>query len=91
MKRRTLITLLITLFVSACTEQSCARQYGGESDVSIPCGRKLVIATWKDNDLWFLTRAWKDGDQAESYVFNESSSWGLMEGTVNIKECQKTR
>lgn len=63
-----------------------ARNYGGSATVSIPPGRKLVTATWKNDDLWYLTRPMNQGEVPEAYEFKESSSYGLVEGTVKFVE-----
>lgn len=63
-----------------------AKEYGGSTSVALPQGQKLITATWKDNDLWYLTRSMKEGDVAESYQFKEESSYGIWNGTVTIVE-----
>jgi hypothetical protein len=72
-------------FVS-CTAQQRAKKYGGSATVNIPADKKLVIATWKGDNLWLMTRPRKEGETPETYFFQESSSWGVFEGTITIKE-----
>lgn len=69
-----------------CTANQRAKSFGGNAKVNLPAGQKLVTVTWKDDDLWYLTRVMTEGDKAETYTFQEESSWGLMEGTVTIIE-----
>lgn len=71
---------------AGCTEQMRARSYGGSASIALAPGVKLVTATWKESDLWLLTRKAKQGEQPETYTFKESSSMGLLEGTVIIQE-----
>jgi len=53
----------------------------------LPENTKLINATWKEGDsIWYLTRPSKTGDISETYNFNESSSFGMMEGKVIIVE-----
>jgi hypothetical protein len=52
----------------------------------LPNNQKLVNVTWKEGELWYLTRQMKQGEVAETYTFNEKSSFGLIEGTVIITE-----
>jgi len=80
---------LLALGVSACTEQSRARAVGGISSIELDSGRKLVTVTWKESDLWILTRAMRADEKPETYKFSESSSWGVMEGTVVLQERAK--
>lgn len=82
------LALVMTLLAmsSGCTEQERARNYGGPATVKLSPGKKLVNATWKQDDLWLLVRNVKPGEGQESYQFKESSSFGIMEGTVTIQE-----
>ena len=78
--------LAVILLVTGCTENRRARLYGGTSTQELPLNSKLVTATWKQDNLWLLTRPMHTNDTAETYEFRESSSFGLMEGRVIIKE-----
>ena len=82
-----LLALVITAaLATSCTEQQRARQFGGNATVNLPKGEKLVLATWKVDNLWYLTRPMNDADKIETYTFRESSSFGFAEGTVTIRE-----
>jgi len=78
---------LVALLLAGCTENERARSFGGSADVRLPPGQKLVTATWKENAaLWLLTRPARPGEEPEVLTFQESSSYGLVEGTVRIHE-----
>ena len=81
--RTLLLFLILTL---GCTEQYRAKHLGGTATTMIPAGWKLVTATWKDSNLWVLTRPMHENEIPETYTFQESGSWGLLEGTVIIQE-----
>ncbi len=85
---RIALGVLLTLGLSsiACTANEMARNYGGSTSITLPRCQKLVNATWKESSLWYLTRPARSGEQGEKYAFKESSSLGMMEGTVNIAE-----
>lgn len=73
-----------------CTKNSIARNWGGSTSLTLPAGQKLVMITWKEGDsLWYLYRPMRANEQAETYTFQESSSFGLMQGTVSIAELEK--
>lgn len=76
----------ICLLSAGCTENQRARQFGGTANETIPAGQKLLVATWKQDNLWLLTRPMKAGETPETYEFRESSSFGVMQGKVIIKE-----
>lgn len=80
------ILAVVLILFGGCTEQQRAKQFGGSATIDLPPGKKLVVATWKDDNLWFLTRDMEMGEKAETYTFAESSSWGMMEGVITIKE-----
>lgn len=80
------IACLVVMLTSGCTEQQRAKNWGGTATIELPEGKKLVMVTWKNDEIWFLTRDMRAGDLVETYEFSENSSWGFMEGTVIIKE-----
>lgn len=93
MKARTII-IILALFLTmgtglglySCTENIRTRAFGGKGTLNLPAGKKLINATWKETDLWFLTRTMTDKDIAETYTFTESSSFGVFEGEITIVE-----
>jgi hypothetical protein len=80
------VVILLVLGYYVFGGNSWSRRWGGTSTVDLPPGRKLVIATWKDESLWTLTRPMRDGELAEEYEFSERANLGVMEGKVVIKE-----
>jgi hypothetical protein len=83
---RTIVTLFL-LMLAGCTEQQMARQFGGTASIDLPRGTKLVTVTWKQGDtIWYLVRPMREGEQPEEYGFQESSSFGMVEGTVVLRE-----
>jgi hypothetical protein len=82
-----LLVLLSSLFIlTACTQQQRAKKYGGSATISLPTGMRLVEATWKGDDLWYLVRKRTDKEKPRSYIFSESSSWGVFEGKITFNE-----
>ena len=72
--------------VASCTENQMAKHYGGKMTVEIPKGQKFINATWKESQLWYVTKEMSPSDSADTYYFHEKSSWGITEGTVIFKE-----
>lgn len=79
-----LLVLILTLFLASCTSNERARLYGGTERITLDSGQRLVNVTWKDTDLWILTR--KDSSKPTTYSFKEKSSFGAMEGEIIIEE-----
>lgn len=77
---------LLLLVALSCTENSRARQFGGTTIVDLPKGTKLVTATWKKADLWYLYRPMTESETPQTTTFQEQSNLGMMEGKVIFKE-----
>jgi len=86
MKKVLAMLFTISILLCSCTAQQRAKKYGGSAVVNLPANTTLVTATWKGDNLWLLYRNRKNGEQPTSYQFRESSSWGMFEGVITIKE-----
>jgi hypothetical protein len=84
--KKMLIIAVLSLLVVSCTENSRVKNWGGKSTLELPKGQKLVNVTWKESELWYLTKPMTTSDSAETYYFQEESSWGVVEGTYVIVE-----
>src|SRR3989344_8896683 len=83
---RNLTILLVMLIAIGCTEQQRAKSLGGNATKNLEYCQKLVLITWKDDNLWFLTRPARQGETSDTYKFQENSSFGVLEGTVTVVE-----
>lgn len=86
MRKLLAVLFLVAVILSGCTESQRARVFGGEMTIELEEGQKLVNVTWKETDLWYLTRDRLEGEAVESYSFIEESTYGVLEGTVTFKE-----
>ena len=84
--KKVFLAIMLGVMVTSCTENNRVKNWGGEGNINLPKGRKLVNVTWKETEIWYLTRPMNSNDVAETYQFQEESSWGVMEGTYNIIE-----
>jgi len=66
-----------------------SRKYGGTTEIKLEKGQKLIEATWKDDDLWYLTEPMDSEYIPKMKVFKESSSFGIMEGKVIFIETKE--
>ncbi|HWY34503.1 MAG TPA: hypothetical protein VNX68_07645 [Nitrosopumilaceae archaeon] len=80
-----LVCIVIVAFTS-CTSNERARNYGGSETVTLDAGQKVVNVTWKEDDMWILTRPMRAEEVAETCKFQEKSSYGIMNGTITIVE-----
>jgi hypothetical protein len=82
-----LFTILLILFIAmSCRENIRVRTFGGKGEIQLPKGQKLVNATWKETNMWILTKPMTKTDTAETYSFAESSSFGVWQGTYLLVE-----
>ena len=80
-----MIVVLIWVAFSSCTSNSRARNFGGTETVELKPGYRLVNVTWKQDDLWVLTKQ-DTSTKPTQYSFHEKSSYGMMEGEIIIIE-----
>lgn len=80
------IVLLAVMGFSLTGCKSIARSYGGTITIDVPKGQKVIEATWKDNDVWYLTRPMREDEKPEIFTFQEDSNLGIIEGKVIFKE-----
>lgn len=84
---RIIITLVALLTIAtSCTEQHIARRYGGKMKIELPKGEKLIMATWKESNLFYLTEPMDSGYVPKEKVFRESSSLGVFESEIIFME-----
>lgn len=85
MKKIILILAVICMAFVSC-DQYTARNFGGETTIKLEPGEKLIEATWKDNDLWYLVEPMDSDYVPKIKIFKESSTMGIMEGEVTFIE-----
>ena len=90
MKKKILsVILIIILVIALCGCQAAARNLGSDVTIELEPNQKLEMITWKGSNLWYLTRPMTANDVAETHVFQESSIFGIVEGTVTIIESKE--
>lgn len=80
-----IILAILIVLLSGCG-QTYTRKLGGTMKIDLPANTKLELITWKDESLWYLTRPMRDDDIAETHTYQQSSEFGVFEGTVIIEE-----
>ena len=65
-----------------------AKKVGGSANIELPPKSKLVLLTWKGDNLWVLSRPFREGEKAETYTYQEDSKWGLIEAKIVIRETE---
>lgn len=83
--KKLMVGLMLVLSLTGC-QQWTAKRAGGTASVDLAAGQKLINVTWKDNNLWILTRQMKQNESPETYTLTESSNLGILEGKVYLRE-----
>lgn len=93
MKRMKYITLIMSVLLSLmllCScEQGVTKNFGGSMTLELAPNQKLEMITWKDDSLWYLTRPMTEDDTPETHTFQQSSEFGVFEGTITIVETKE--
>lgn len=92
--KKKIIALSIAIITIGATLTGCnavTRTVGGTSTVTLPENKKLIEATWKESNLWYLVRDMREDEKAETYEFIEDSNCGVLEGKVIFKEVKKDK
>ena len=84
--KKVALVLIVFMMICGCTDNVRSKGWGGTSTENLEPGKKLINITWKNSDLWMLTRPMKSDDVPETYEFIEKSSIGMLSGKVIIKE-----
>ena len=80
------IAISILFGASSCTENQRARTFGGTSTIQVEKGKKVMMATWKGEDLFYMVEDMEDDYVPHNKELIESSSWGVIESKVIFKE-----
>lgn len=81
-----LIILLALPFITSCTENSRAKSFGGTMTIPVPAGNRVIGATFKEETMWYLYRPFEAGETPKTVIFQEKSSFGMVEGKVIFQE-----
>ena len=87
--KKFIVGLFLAFSLFSCTENSMVKNFGGKGTMELNPNEKLVNVTWKEEQLWILTRPMTEKDSAITYTFKEKSSFGMVEGSYTIIEIKK--
>lgn len=84
--KKYLFLLIALVAMCSCTKNRMARNYGGKMTIELPKGEKLINATWKEANLFYLTEPMEEGYVPKSKKFRESSNFGVWESEITFVE-----
>ncbi len=82
-----IVAIIITLACKVIFSSNWwAKSFGGTTTVTLEPNTKLVNATWKDSNLWYLVRPMRKGETSETFMLLEQSNLGVLQGKVIFVE-----
>lgn len=84
--KKILFIIATIMLLTSCTEQFCARQFGGNVEIKVPAGYKVTSATWKEDNIFYFIEPMEDDYTPKEKKFIESSSFGVLESEVIFVE-----
>ena len=82
------IVMALGISLTGC-EQKMTKSFGGNMTIELEPGEKLETIDWEDDSLWYLTRPMKEEEEPQTYKLEQSSEFGVFEGTVTIIESRE--
>ena len=86
--------ILFILFAAICLvscDQWVSKELGGTTTIKLEPGQKLVEATWKNSNLWFLVEPMDSDYVPKTKEFIESSMVGVFQGKVVFIESKEEK
>lgn len=77
---------LTTMVFTSCTKQERVRNFGGTEEITVEPGYRVMMATWKGSDLFYMIEEMPDDYQPHNKMLVESSAYGIIETTIVFKE-----
>lgn len=76
------VMIMVAIAAVSCTKQQMVRNYGGTETVKLPPNQRLLNATWKGDQLWYIVEPMPEGYIPTTKTFKEKSAFGVVEGSV---------
>jgi|NOAtaT_6_FD_contig_31_4684121_length_284_multi_2_in_0_out_0_1 hypothetical protein len=77
---KNIVFLIFGIILVGCTDNQRARKFGGSEVVKLKPNEILVNVTWKESNLWLLTK----DTITNTLYFREKSNWGLFDGQIEF-------
>lgn len=89
MKKLLCLVGIIGVVLTTAGCQYTTKNLGGDMVLELKPNQKLEEITWKDDNLWYLTRPMREDEEPETHTFQQKSEMGVFEGTVTIVESKE--
>jgi hypothetical protein len=89
MKKRTLIfwgIIIVAIAYIIFPENKRTILFGGTMEIKVEPGQKVMIATFKGNNLFYMTEPMDSGYIPKTKILHEKSGRGILESKVKFVE-----
>jgi len=80
------LVMAMAISFSSCTENQRAKHWGGSMTINVKSGYKVTMATFKENDMWYMVEPMDEDYVPKDKMLIEDSNWGMIEGKVTFHE-----
>lgn len=80
------VMVLGILFVVIFPENKRSRVFGTEMKIEVEPGQKVMMATFKGDNLFYMTEPMEPGYSPKTKTLREKSGRGIIEATVKFIE-----
>lgn len=81
-----LIMIVAGVTIPACTKQERVRTFGGTEVINVEPGKRVMMATWKETDLFYMVEDMPEDYTPHDKTLVESSSYGILESKIIFRE-----
>ena len=81
-----MFSVICLLGTVSCTKQQMARNFGGTVTIKVEPGQRVVMATWKNDDLFYMLEPMPEDYTPTNKRLIESSSFGVLESVIIFEE-----
>ena len=81
-----IVLIILLIFQIFYTDNKRARIFGGTMEVKVEPGQKIMMATFKGDNLFYMTESMDSGYIPKVKTLKEKSSHGIIETTVKFIE-----
>ena len=83
-----ILLIVISLFWILIPENTVARKLGGTLEINVEPGQKVMMATFKESDLFYMTEPMDSGYTPKIKTLHEKSKYGIIESKVKFIEAR---
>lgn len=77
---------ILSMVAISCTKNQRVRDFGGTMEIKVRPGYKVTMATWKNDNLFYMIEKMDSSYVPTEKILLEDASWGVLEAEVKFIE-----